>query len=114
LIVFPESKNRPPGTTEHRISVLIALLVRADLLEPELRVRLRRLEVSGTTVPVAPVDEDRQSQSREGDICAAATVEVERRIHAVPEATRVQETSYGNLRRRIASAVRLHVAPNGR
>jgi hypothetical protein len=67
----PESEYRPADGAKPFIRVRITLLVRLDLLPPELCVPFRPRGVLGATMPEAAIDEDGYLSPGKGDICDA-------------------------------------------
>src|SRR5689334_3477103 len=58
VVVFPASQHKPPTLSEDAISLTVTLHISSDLRDPEFRVRLRRREMLGTSMPEATVHED--------------------------------------------------------
>src|SRR4051812_44787888 len=85
-LVFPDAYGCPANLSEPSVGVDIASHVPADLLGPVVRVRHSVRAMRGASVPVAAIDEDRDTQTRKCHIGSSAyALERKERIHAIAE-----------------------------
>lgn len=110
FLVFPISKDPPPCLCELSVCFTIPLDVAGQLRPPVVGVALRQRRMLRTTVPEAAVYEHRYPPSWEDDVRPTAPT-YRSEVDPVPHPGGVQQTSYGQLRRRIPAAVSAHRPP---
>jgi hypothetical protein len=66
--VLPDSNHSPTAFAQRRCFSPVTLSIISDLLVPPRTVHLGRVEVLGTTVPVAAIDKDTQARTAENNV----------------------------------------------
>jgi len=112
-LVLPRSDYLPASIGQRLIEQPVAFPVAFDLRAPVLGVHRRRLVVLRTSMPVAPVDEDCHPPSGKDEVCFPANLPKRAVVYEVAVTSRVQYPSHSELRRGVATAVRLHVGSTG-
>ena len=88
--VLPKSQHDPTSLVELMVRVCVPRLVALHLPLPPVAVCARLDVVLRTAVPEAPVHEDSEPNTREGDVNGPAVVARHLDLHAVPESPSVQ------------------------
>lgn len=109
ILVLPEPQDGPALVFQEAIRLAVSLPIGHDLRTPVRGIGLRWSVVLGTPVPEAAIDEHRYPRPGENDVGAPTSVDHRRsEIDTVSQAARVQETSHGQLRRRVPTPVAAH------
>jgi hypothetical protein len=107
-LMFPEAQHGPTEMLHRTVSISITCFVRCPFSEPVISVCLWRNVVRRTPMPVAAIDEYDDLRPGECDVGTPSPVEGEWPINSVTQPLPVEQAPHGDLRRRIATFVRLH------
>lgn len=89
-LMFPVAPNSPPALTEHLVGAAVSGDVPVQLLRPPVCVGRWPGGMLGTSVPEAPINEDRQSGTTPRDVSASTQILLELYIGSKPDSTSVE------------------------
>lgn len=96
--MFPESKHQPTLLDKGTFCLDIALRVATKLVGPPVSVGTRKSSMLGTAMPEATVEKHRNPGPGEGDVDGPPSCARDWVIHSIAHATRMEESSDGQLR----------------
>lgn len=103
--MLPDADHSPSGSSEPRVGILVAALVRLDLLTPPVGVGLGPGSMVGAPVPVTAVAEDSDLRPREDDVRPPTESWERWVVDAVAKSAAVQFATKRDLGRRVPAGV---------